>query len=79
MRYHFKRINYTQLEKTTTIPKGKIVVDEKEFKMMKDYIIMLEGWLHSATNKTFKSIPEELLEIFGEERCRKWYGDKMNG
>ena len=74
MKYHYKWIPYEQLEKTEKVAKDKVVLDRGAFKMLCDYILILEGTVHNATNKTFKSIPEEMVELLGEEKVKQYYG-----
>lgn len=77
MFYQFKRVKYKILNKITAVPKGKVVLDERDFAQIKDYIILLEGQLHRETNRTFKSIPDELTDYFGIEKYNQMY-KKMN-
>ena len=75
MLFHFKRIIYRKLDKLTSVPKGKVVLDDKDFTQMKDYIILLEGELHRAKrDRTFTDIPTELKNILGIEKYNKMYG-----
>ena len=75
MLFHFKRIIYRKLDKLTSVPKGKVVLDDKDFTQMKDYIILLEGELHRAKrDRTFADIPTELKNILGIEKYNKMYG-----
>lgn len=75
MLFHFKRIIYRKLNKLTSVPKGKVVLDDKDFTQMKDYIILLEGELHRAKrDRTFADIPTELKNILGIEKYNKMYG-----
>lgn len=60
MFHHFKGVVYRILERNKRVKKGEVVLAEADFKMMKDYIIHLEDALWDATNRHFKSIPEEL-------------------
>ena len=74
MKYHYKWVPYEQLDKTEKVAKGKVVLDHGAFKMLCDYILVLEGAVYNATNKTFKSIPEEMVELLGEEKVKQYYG-----
>lgn len=74
MKYHYKRVNYEQLDKNQIVPKGKIVMTWEDWRMIQDYIIILEGDLHIATGQTFGSIREEMTKILGVEKAGKYYG-----
>ena len=75
MLFHFKRIIYRKLDKFTSVPKGKVVLDEKDFTQIRDYIILLEGELHRTNRqRTFADIPTELKNIFGIEKYNQMYG-----
>lgn len=74
MKYHYKRVQYEQLDKTEKVAKGKVVLDHGAFKMLCDYILVLESAVYNATNKTFKSIPEEMVGLLGEEKVKQYYG-----
>jgi hypothetical protein len=74
MKYHYKRVNYEQLDKNQIVPKGKIVMTWEDWRMIRDYIIILEGDLHNATGQVFGSIREEMTKIFGIEKMEKFYG-----
>lgn len=74
MKYHYKLVPYERLDKTEKIIKGKVVLDHGAFKMLCDYILTLESAVYNATNKTFKSIPEEMVELLGEEKVKQYYG-----
>ena len=57
------------------MPKGKVVLDDKDFTQMRDYIILLEGELHRTNRqRTFADIPTELKNIFGIEKYNQMYG-----
>lgn len=74
MKYHYKRVPYEQLDKTEKVAKGKVVLEHGDFKMFCDYILFLESAIHNATSKTFKSIPEEMVKLLGEEKVKQYYG-----
>ena len=74
MKYHYKRVNYEQLDKDQIVSKGKIVMTWEDWRMIRDYIIILEGDLHIATKQTFGSIREEMTKILGTEKVEKYYG-----
>ena len=74
MKYHYKRVNYEQLDKNKNVSKGKIVMNWEDWRMVQDYITILEGDLHVATGQTFGSIREEMTKIFGIEKVKKYYG-----
>ena len=74
MKYHYKRVNYEQLDKNQIVPEGKVVMAWGDWRMVRDYIEILEGNLHVATGQTFGSIREEMTKIFGAEKVEKYYG-----
>ena len=74
MKYHYKRVNYEQLDKNQIVPKGKIVMTWEDWRMVRDYITILEGDLHNAMGQVFGSIREEMTKIFGIEKMEKFYG-----
>ena len=74
MQFNYKQIPYEQLDRATKINKGKVVLNNKDWRMVRDYILFLEGALHIATNQTFGSIPEEMIRYLGEEKVKKYYG-----
>lgn len=74
MKYHYKQVQYEQLDKTEKVVKNKVVLDHGAFKMLCDYILLLENYVYTATSKTFKSIPEEMTELLGEEKVKQYYG-----
>lgn len=74
MKYHYKQVNYEQLDKNQIVPKGKIVMTWEDWRMVRDYITILEGDLHVATGQTFGSIREEMTKILGVEKVGKYYG-----
>lgn len=74
MKYHYKRVQYEQLDKTEKVAKGKVVLEHSAFKMLCDYILVLESTVYNTTNKTFKSIPEEMTKLLGEEKVKQYYG-----
>ena len=67
---------YEQLDKNQIIPKGKVIMTWGEWRMVRDYIIILEGKLHIATGQTFGSIREEMTKIFGIEKVKEFYDKK---
>jgi hypothetical protein len=73
MKYHYKRINYEQLDKKQKVEKGKVVLEYGDWKMVKDYILFLESELHQANGSTFGSIEEELIKRLGEEKVNQYY------
>lgn len=77
MKYHYKQVQYEQLDKTEKVTKGKVVLDYGAFKMLCDYILVLESAVYNATNKTFKSIPEEMMELLGEKKVKQYYGQYL--
>ena len=58
----------------TLIQWKKVIIESKDWKMIRDYIVLLEGQLHRVTGQTFSSIEEEMLKIFGEEKVKLYYG-----
>lgn len=74
MKYHYKLVPYEQLDKTEKVAKSKVVLHHGDFKMICDYILFLESAVYNATNKTFKSIPEEMVNFLGEEKVKQYYG-----
>lgn len=74
MKYHYKQVNYEQLDKNQIVPKGKIVMTWEDWRMVQDYITILEGDLYVATGQTFGSIREEMTKILGVEKVGKYYG-----
>lgn len=77
MKYHYKRVNYEQLDKDQIVPKGKIVMSWEDWRMIRDYITILEGDLHHASGQTFGSIREEMTKILGMEKAEKYYGKEQ--
>lgn len=73
MKYHYKRVNYEQLDKNSKVEKGKVVLEYGDWKMVKDYILFLESELHQANGSTFGSIKEELIKRLGEEKVNQYY------
>jgi hypothetical protein len=73
MKYHYKRVNYEQLDKKQQVEKGKVVLEYGDWKMVKDYILFLESELHQANGSTFGSIEEELTNRLGEEKVNQYY------
>ena len=61
-KFHFSGIPYKYNNK-------KIVMAQKDFRDIQDYIIFLEGFVHYTTGKTFCRIPEELAKY----RRGEWY------
>lgn len=74
MKYHYKRVKYELLDKRQIVPKDKIVMSWENWRMVRDYITILEGDLHIATGQTFGSIREEMTKILGVEKAEKYYG-----
>lgn len=74
MKHHYKGIQYEQLNKAEKVEKDKIVLDYGAFNMLRDYILVLENAVYTATDKTFKSIPEEMVELLGKEKVKQYYG-----
>ena len=74
MKYHYKRVNYEQLDESQIVPEGKIVMTWENWRMVRDYITILEGNLHKATGQTFGSIRREMTKILGAEKVEKYYG-----
>jgi hypothetical protein len=74
MKHHYKGVQYEQLNKTETVEKDKVVLDYGAFNMLRDYILVLENLVYTATDKTFKSIPEEMTELLGKEKVKQYYG-----
>ena len=68
MKHHYKRVNYIYSSRDNVV-----VLKDTEFKMIKDYILLLEGELHNANGRTFKDIPTELLEMLGEKNFNRFY------
>lgn len=77
MKYHYKRVNYEQLDKNQIVPKGKIVMSWEDWRMVCDYITILEGDLHFATGQTFGSIRGEMNRMLGAEKAEKYYGKEQ--
>ena len=73
MKYHYKRVNYEQLDKNSKVEKGKVVLEYGDWKMVKDYILFLEGELYQANGSTFGSIEEELIKRLSEEKVNQYY------
>ena len=73
MKYHYKRVNYEQLDKNSKVEKGKVVLEYGDWKMVKDYILFLESELHQANGSTFGSIEEELIKRLDEEKVKQYY------
>ena len=75
VKHHFKQVpyTYTDKEETISLSKDKVIMDYDDFHMMRDYITLLEGTVHSYTTETFGTIEEKLKQTFGEERFNKWY------
>ena len=73
MKYHFKHVQYEQLDKTQKVAKGKVVLNEGDFKMMRDYIVVLESHLFYHDKKPFGTIQEELTKLLGEEKVKEYY------
>ena len=74
MKYCYKQVPYEQLDKTEKVTKGKVVLNHGDFKIICDYILFLESAVYNATNKTFKSIPEEMISFLGEDKVKQYYG-----
>ena len=74
MKHHYKQVNYEQLEKSQIVSKGKIVMSREDWRMVRDYITILEGALCVAKGQTFGSIREEMTKIFGAEKVEAFYG-----
>lgn len=74
MKYHYKRINYEQLDRTQKVEGGKVVINKNEWTMMCDYLLFLESALYQATGKTFGSIPDEMVKFLGKEKVKQFYG-----
>lgn len=77
MKYRYKQVNYEQLDKNQIVPKGKIIMTWEDWRMVRDYITILEGGLHIATGQTFGSIREEMTKILGVEKVEKYYGKEQ--
>lgn len=73
MKYHFKQVQYEQLDKTQKVAKGKVVLDKGDFNMIRDYIIMLEGRLFCHEKEPFGTIEEELTKLLGEDKVKRYY------
>ena len=74
MKYHYKQIPYEQTDKAEKVPKGKVVMDWGDWRMVKDYILFLEGELHQANGSTFSDIRTEMIKRLGEDKVNRYYG-----
>ena len=77
MKYHYKQIPYEQTDKAEKIPKGKIVMDWGDWRMVKDYILFLESEFHQANGSTFSDIRTELIKRLGEDKVNQYYGKEI--
>ena len=75
--YHYKQVPYWKTDRITKVTKNKIVMSEESWKMVRDYITILEGNIHILNGQTFGSIREEMVKVFGEEKVSQLYEKKV--
>lgn len=73
MKYLYKQIPYTQLDRVEKVHEGKVVMNKGDWDMVKDYILFLESEVHQANGTTFSDIKTEMIKRLGEEKVKKFY------